>query len=68
MKVCNPPNPEKKWAYVTDKMKPRKEEANRIAEARKQSLIDNGLKHADLESLIAVGYAMALEDNGLAQW
>lgn len=68
MEPKNPPNPEKKWKSVADKMKHREEAINFIVEAKKLALIDNGIKSHSLHTLVAVGYAMALEDNALADW
>ncbi|MBF9252460.1 hypothetical protein I2I11_04070 [Pontibacter sp. 172403-2] len=68
MKVFNPPNAERKWKSVADKMKHREEEVKRIVELKKHALIDNGFKLHSLHTLVSVGYAMALEDNGLADW
>ena len=68
MRPQNPPNAEKKWKAISEKMKPHKERIDYIVEIRKQSLINHGFQVHKLHDLVAIGYAMALEDNGLDDW
>lgn len=68
MRPINPPNAEKKWESVAEKMKHREGEINRLVETKKEKLIEYGFKFHNLHSLVAIGYAMALEDNGLKDW
>jgi hypothetical protein len=64
----NPPNYDKKWSRVNELMKPHSELINRVVETHKEQLINHGFQSHNLKHLIAVGFAIALESNGLADW
>ena len=68
MEPKNPPRPEKKWRRVDELLKQHEEVINRVVESKKQSLIDNGFRCHGLKGLVALGYALALEERGLNDW
>lgn len=65
-----PPNYERKWKKIEEKMAHRTDEIGRIITSRKQAFLQGSPLHveADFRDMISVGYAMALEDNGLKDW
>jgi hypothetical protein len=66
----NPPNADKKWKIVKDKLIHRKTDIDRIVASRKHGFLQGSPLTVDNEfrDMIAIGYAMALEDNNLSTW